>query len=252
MALAIVTATPGQVEAIPADRCRVGSDVRDTELAMKAYREGKLPFPDGTIIARLARSYVPSEENNRVFGRSQSFVAGPATNVQFMVKDSKKYAATGGWGGSLNSKTANPRTRRCSKPAFPATSPSKLATSSSLIMHREYGGDPMNKDESFDNLTYAKQVHLAERELASFIGAVKELFGPEQARLSANDWLDESELMDCPPRSSRDWRTVTVAASARLANRVTRARDRRTPASSTDPKVSPILSSNCFASALLV
>jgi len=25
-------------------------------------------------------------------------VAGPPTNVQFMVKDSKKYAATGGWG----------------------------------------------------------------------------------------------------------------------------------------------------------
>jgi hypothetical protein len=25
-------------------------------------------------------------------------VAGSATNVQFMVKDSKKYAATGGWG----------------------------------------------------------------------------------------------------------------------------------------------------------
>ena len=69
------------------------------DLAIKAYREGKLPFPDGTIIARLAWGYVPSEENNRVFGRSQSFVAGPATNVQFMVKDSKKYAATGGWGG---------------------------------------------------------------------------------------------------------------------------------------------------------
>jgi hypothetical protein len=68
------------------------------EMAIKAYREGKLPFPDGTIIARLAWSYVPSEENNRVFGRSQSFVTGPATNVQFMVKDSKKYAATGGWG----------------------------------------------------------------------------------------------------------------------------------------------------------
>src|ERR1700690_2883577 len=66
--------------------------------AIKAYREGKLPFPDGTIIARIAWSYVPSEENNKVFGRSQSFVAGEATNVQFMVKDSKKYAATGGWG----------------------------------------------------------------------------------------------------------------------------------------------------------
>src|SRR5208337_3100268 len=26
-------------------------------IAIKAYREGKLPFPDGTIIARLAWSY---------------------------------------------------------------------------------------------------------------------------------------------------------------------------------------------------
>ena len=111
----------------------------------------------------------------------------------------------------------------------------------------------MNSDESFENSTYADEIHLAERELASFIGAVKELFGPEQAQLSADDWLDESELADCPPRSTRrDWRAVTVAASARLANRVTAARDRRTPASSTDTKVSPILSSNCFASALLV
>ncbi len=68
------------------------------DIAIEAYRAGKLPFPDGTIIARLAWSYVPSEENNKVFGHSQSFVAGSATNVQFMVKDSRKYAATGGWG----------------------------------------------------------------------------------------------------------------------------------------------------------
>src|SRR3984893_15340855 len=68
------------------------------DVAIKAYREGKLPFPDGTIIARLAWSYIPSEENNKVFGRPQSFVAGPATNIQFMVKDSIKYASTGGWG----------------------------------------------------------------------------------------------------------------------------------------------------------
>ena len=45
--------------------------------AIKAYREEKVPFPDGTIIARIAWSYVPSEENNRVFGRPQSFVPGP-------------------------------------------------------------------------------------------------------------------------------------------------------------------------------
>ncbi|MGO9988570.1 MAG: cytochrome P460 family protein [Steroidobacteraceae bacterium] len=74
-------------------RAIVGND-----MAIKAYREGKVPFPDGTIIARLAWSYIPSEENNKVFGRAQSFVAGPATNVQFMVKDSNKYASPAGWG----------------------------------------------------------------------------------------------------------------------------------------------------------
>jgi len=69
------------------------------DIAIKAYREGTLPFPEGAIIARLAWSFVASEENNQAFGRAQSFVAGHAKNgVQFMVKDSKKYAATGGWG----------------------------------------------------------------------------------------------------------------------------------------------------------
>jgi len=68
------------------------------DIAIQAYRQGRLPFPDGAIIARLAWSYVPSEENNKVFGRVQSFVAGPPTNVQFMVKDGKNYASTGGWG----------------------------------------------------------------------------------------------------------------------------------------------------------
>ncbi len=72
--------------------------VLGNDAAIKAYREAKLPFPDGAIIARLAWVYTPSEENNKVFGREQSFVAGAPINVQFMVKDSKKYAATGGWG----------------------------------------------------------------------------------------------------------------------------------------------------------
>ena len=53
-------------------RAILGNDV-----AIKAYREGTRPFPDGTIIARLAWSYDASEENNSVFGRPQSFVAGP-------------------------------------------------------------------------------------------------------------------------------------------------------------------------------
>jgi hypothetical protein len=66
--------------------------------AIKAYRDGKNKFPDGAIISRLAWAYVPSDENNRAFGREQSFIAGSPTNIQFMIKDSKKYAATGGWG----------------------------------------------------------------------------------------------------------------------------------------------------------
>jgi hypothetical protein len=90
-------------------RVKLGNDV-----AIKAYREGKRPFPDGTIIARLAYQQVTSEENNKVIRAAaeqhglppeqiekllaSSFVAGPPTNVQFMVKDSKKYASTGGWG----------------------------------------------------------------------------------------------------------------------------------------------------------
>ena len=69
------------------------------DAAIDAYRAGTLPFPDGTIIARLAWSLDASEENNRTFGRAQSFVAGaPKNGVQFMVKDTTKYASTGGWG----------------------------------------------------------------------------------------------------------------------------------------------------------
>jgi hypothetical protein len=72
--------------------------VLGNDVAIKAYRDAKLPFPDGTIIAALHYGNVPSDENNKVFGQAQSFVPGAATNIQFMVKDSKKYAATGGWG----------------------------------------------------------------------------------------------------------------------------------------------------------
>jgi hypothetical protein len=75
-------------------RAILGNDV-----AMKAEQEGKLPFPDGTIIARVAWGYVPLAESAQAFGHAQSFVAGPPKNgVQFMVKDAKKYASTGGWG----------------------------------------------------------------------------------------------------------------------------------------------------------
>lgn len=75
-------------------RAILGNDV-----AIRAYRDGIRPFPDGTVIARLAWEYLPLEESARAFGHPQSFVAGPPKNgVQFMVKDSTRYAASGGWG----------------------------------------------------------------------------------------------------------------------------------------------------------
>jgi hypothetical protein len=82
-------------------------------------------------------------------------------------------------------------------------------------------GTQMKKRESFSDLLYEEQFRLAERELSAFIAAVTEMYGPQEAKLAAEDWLDESNLMDRPPRSeARDWRSVTIAASARLASRV--------------------------------
>jgi Cytochrome P460 len=69
------------------------------DIAIKAAREGTLPYPDGAIIARLAWSHDALPESAKAFGHPQSFVAGaPKNGVQFMVKDSTKYASTGGWG----------------------------------------------------------------------------------------------------------------------------------------------------------
>jgi len=83
-------------EEAPLDDIRV---ILGNGAAIKAYRERRLPFPEGAIVARLAYTYEVSEENNQAFGHRQSFVAGqPKNGLQFMVKDSKKYAATGGWG----------------------------------------------------------------------------------------------------------------------------------------------------------
>lgn len=67
------------------------------DLAAAAKRG--LPYPDGAVLARLAWDHHPLEESAKAFGTAQSFVAViPKNGVQFMVKDSQKYASTGGWG----------------------------------------------------------------------------------------------------------------------------------------------------------
>ena len=90
------------------------------DIAINSYREGKLPFPDGTIIAALHWRQFPSKENNKIFGRPQSFVAGSPSNVQFMVKVSKKYVSTGGWGfGHFNERDGKPAERALLQTCFP-------------------------------------------------------------------------------------------------------------------------------------
>jgi len=101
--------------------------VLGNDIAIKAYRDGTLPFPHGTVIARISWSYVPSEENNKVFGREQSFVAGapPDWYLQFMVKDSRKYAATAGWGFAQFDKDGKPADEAKMKTCFPCHEPIK-------------------------------------------------------------------------------------------------------------------------------
>lgn len=61
-------------------------------IAMKAFRAKRLPFPDGAVLAKLAWKRVKSAEFDK------TFVPGEPQRIEFMVKDAKKYAATGGWG----------------------------------------------------------------------------------------------------------------------------------------------------------
>ena len=106
-------------------RAQLGNDI-----AIKAFREGKLPFPDGAVIAALHWNEVSSEENNKVLAIGfpgaglQSSVAGSATNVQFMVKNSKKYAATGGW-GFADFKDGKSGDEALHKTCFPCHQPAK-------------------------------------------------------------------------------------------------------------------------------
>jgi len=60
--------------------------------AISAYRHDTLPFPDGTVLVKLAWKHVPSSDF------PTAFVPGTSTTVQVMIKDAKKYASTGGWG----------------------------------------------------------------------------------------------------------------------------------------------------------
>ncbi|RAR50159.1 cytochrome P460 [Paraburkholderia unamae] len=76
-------------EAAPLDELRV---VLGNPVAIKAIENSTLPFPDGSILVKLAYKRKQSDEF------APATVPGQATTVQVMVKDSRRYASTGGWG----------------------------------------------------------------------------------------------------------------------------------------------------------
>jgi hypothetical protein len=104
-------------------RAQVGNDI-----AIKAFQDGKLPFPDGAMIAALHWNEVASEENDKVLAIGfpgaglHSSVIGSAQNVQFMVKDSKKYSTSGGWGYG-DFKDGKPGDEALHKTCFPCHQP---------------------------------------------------------------------------------------------------------------------------------
>jgi hypothetical protein len=103
-------------------RAQLGNDI-----AIKAFKEGTLPFPDGAIIAAIHWTRVTSDDNKVLdgpFPGTQSFVIGSLVNLQFMVKNSKKYAATGGW-GFADFKDGKPGDKALHETCFPCHKPAK-------------------------------------------------------------------------------------------------------------------------------
>lgn len=63
------------------------------DIAIEAARAGKTnPWPDGAILAKLAWKNKVDEHF------PVATVPGEFVQAEFMIKDAKKYAATGGWG----------------------------------------------------------------------------------------------------------------------------------------------------------
>ena len=82
------------------------SAVLGNDLAIQAYRKGKVPFPDGAIIAALHYRHVPSEENNKVFGQANLSYPAPPRTFSLWSR-TQKNTPQRAVGVSLTSRTAN-------------------------------------------------------------------------------------------------------------------------------------------------
>jgi hypothetical protein len=84
--------------------------------AAMALRKGTLPLPDGAMLAKLAWKREPMPEFQG------AFKPGAPPRIEFMVKDSKKYASTGGWGFArfIDGKPADEATHKTCFPCHEA------------------------------------------------------------------------------------------------------------------------------------
>jgi hypothetical protein len=109
-------------------RAEFGNDI-----AINAFKEGTLPFPDGSIVIAQHWTKQSSPDNDKVLSMvpmvagldsPKSFVPGSFINMQIMVKDSKKYASSSGW-GFADFKDGKPGDEALTKTCFPCHQPAK-------------------------------------------------------------------------------------------------------------------------------
>jgi hypothetical protein len=133
IAVSRLTTSNGSGPAAKPDTPKSGAQLRaelGNDIAIQAYREGKIPFPDGAIVVAIHWDEVASEKNDKVLARGfpdagiHSFVPGSGLNMQVMVKDSKKYTATGGWGFG-DFKNGKPSDEKVMKTCFACHLPAK-------------------------------------------------------------------------------------------------------------------------------
>ncbi|QQC66445.1 cytochrome P460 family protein [Paraburkholderia ginsengisoli] len=76
-------------EGAPLDELRL---VLGNPAAVKALENSTFPLPDGAVLVKLAYKRMQTSESGT------ATFPGQPTTVQVMVKDSRRYASTGGWG----------------------------------------------------------------------------------------------------------------------------------------------------------
>lgn len=77
------------------------------------------------------------------------------------------------------------------------------------------------QESSSNRQSHQKPFSIPEQELLGFVSTVSDLVGSQQSTFLREVWLDELASMETMPApTSSEWRMVTMAAWARLAQRL--------------------------------